>query len=319
MYADPIADGSLMVLSGRANRPLAEAVAEILGCQLGEATVKNFEDGEIFVRIDDNVRGRDLYIIQSTCPPSDNILELLLLLDAARRASAARITAVIPYFGYARQDRKDQPRVAIGAKLMANMIVAAGADRVLSIDFHQHQLQGFFDIPVDHLYAAPVFTRYFREKQLDNLVVVSPDVGSAKMARGFAKRLGGTMGIIDKRRPAANVSEVMHVIGEVEGKDCILSDDMIDTGGTLAQAARALKERGARDVYACATHALLSGPAVERLRDAPFTEIVVTDTIPVPPEKQFETLVVLSTDELLAKAVRYTHVNESVSSLFEAV
>jgi ribose-phosphate pyrophosphokinase len=319
MYADPIADGTLMVLSGRANRPLSQAVADILGCQLGEATVRNFEDGEIFVRIDDNVRGRDLYIIQSTCPPSDNILELLLLLDAARRASAARITAVIPYFGYARQDRKDQPRVAIGAKLMANMIVAAGADRVLSIDFHQHQLQGFFDIPVDHLYAAPVFTRYFREKQLDNLVVVSPDVGSAKMARGFAKRLGGTMGIIDKRRPAANVSEVMHVIGDVDGKDCILSDDMIDTGGTLAQAARALKERGARDVYACATHALLSGPAVQRLRDAPFTEIVVTDTIPVPPHKQFETLRVLSTDELLAKAVRYTHVNESVSSLFEAV
>jgi len=319
MYADPIADGTLMVLSGRANRPLAEAVAEDLGCQLGKATIRNFEDGEIFVRIDDNVRGRDLYIIQSTCPPSDNILELLLLLDAARRASAARITAVIPYFGYARQDRKDQPRVAIGAKLMANMIVAAGADRVLSIDFHQHQLQGFFDIPVDHLYAAPVFTRYFREKQLDNLVVVSPDVGSAKMARGFAKRLGATMGIIDKRRPSANVSEVMNVIGEVDGKDCLLSDDMIDTAGTMAQAARALKERGARDVYACATHALLSGPAVERLRDAPFTEIVVTDTIPVPPHKQFETLRVLSTDELLAKAVRYTHVNESVSSLFEAV
>jgi ribose-phosphate pyrophosphokinase len=319
MYADPIADGKLMVLSGRANRPLAQAVADILGCPLGEATIRNFEDGEIFVRIDDNVRGRDLYIIQSTCPPSDNILELLLLLDAARRASAARITAVIPYFGYARQDRKDQPRVAIGAKLMANMIVAAGADRVLSIDFHQHQLQGFFDIPVDHLYAAPVFTRYFRDKGLDNLVVVSPDVGSAKMARGFAKRLGGTMGIIDKRRPAANVSEVMNVIGDVDGKDCLLSDDMIDTAGTMAQAARALKERGARDVYACATHALLSGPAVERLRDAPFTEIVVTDTIPVPPHKQFETLRVLSTDELLAKAVRYTHVNESVSSLFEAV
>jgi ribose-phosphate pyrophosphokinase len=319
MYADPIADGKLMVLSGRANRPLAQAVADILGCPLGEATIRNFEDGEIFVRIDDNVRGRDLYIIQSTCPPSDNILELLLLLDAARRASAERITAVIPYFGYARQDRKDQPRVAIGAKLMANMIVAAGADRVLSIDFHQHQLQGFFDIPVDHLYAAPVFTRYFRDKGLDNLVVVSPDVGSAKMARGFAKRLGGTMGIIDKRRPAANVSEVMNVIGDVDGKDCLLSDDMIDTAGTMAQAARALKERGARDVYACATHALLSGPAVERLRDAPFTEIVVTDTIPVPPHKQFETLRVLSTDELLAKAVRYTHVNESVSSLFEAV
>jgi ribose-phosphate pyrophosphokinase len=319
MYAESLADGNLMVLSGRANRPLAERVAGALGCDLGEVTIRNFADGEIFVRIDDNVRGRDLYIIQSTSPPSDNILELLLLLDAARRASAARITAVIPYFGYARQDRKDQPRVAIGAKLMANMIVAAGADRVLSIDFHQHQLQGFFDIPVDHLYAAPVFTRYFRDKRLENLVVVAPDVGSAKMARGFAKRLGATIGIIDKRRPQANVSEVMSVIGEVEGKDCLLSDDMIDTAGTISQAARALKERGARDVYACATHALLSGPAVERLETAPFTEIVVTDTIAVPPEKHFPSLRILSTDELLAKAVRYTHVNESVSSLFEAV
>ncbi len=319
MYEDSLDGSNLMILSGRANRPLAARVAESLGCELGGVTIENFADGEIFVRIDENVRGRDLFIIQSTCPPSDNILELLLLLDAAHRASAARVTAVIPYFGYARQDRKDQPRVAIGAKLMANMIVAAGAQRVLSIDFHQHQLQGFFDIPVDHLYAAPVFTRYFRDKQLDNLVVVSPDVGSAKMARGFAKRLGGTMGIIDKRRPAANVSEVMHVIGEVEGKDCLLADDMIDTGGTLAQAARALKERGANNVYACATHALLSGPAVDRLRDAPFTEIVVTDTIPVPQEKQWPGLTVLGTDELLAKAVRYTHVNESVSSLFEAV
>jgi len=319
MYDVTIADANLMVLSGRANRPLAERVAGLLGCDLGRATIKNFADGEIFVRIDDNVRGRDLYIIQSTCPPSDNVLELLLLLDAARRASAARVTAVIPYFGYARQDRKDQPRVAIGAKLMANMIVAAGADRVLSIDFHQHQLQGFFDIPVDHLYAAPVFMRYFREKQLDNLVVISPDVGSAKMARGFAKRLDASMGIIDKRRPSANVSEVMNVIGEVDGKDCLLSDDMIDTAGTMAQAARALKDLGARDVYACATHALLSGPAVERLRDAPFTEIVVTDTVPVPEHKQWPGLTVLSTDELLAKAVRYTHVNESVSSLFEAV
>ena len=308
-----------MLLAGTANLPLAREIAKHLNLQLGAVTIKKFADGEIFVRIDENVRGRDLFIIQSTCPPSDNVLELLLLLDAARRASAARITAVIPYFGYARQDRKDQPRVAIGAKLMANMIVAAGADRVLSIDFHQHQLQGFFDIPVDHLYAAPVFTQYFREKHLDNLVVVSPDVGSAKMARGFAKRLGATIGIIDKRRPAANVSEVMNVIGEVEGKDCLLSDDMIDTAGTMAQAARALKERGARDVYACATHALLSGPAVERLADAPFTEIVVTDTIPVPPEKHFDALRVLSTDELLAKALRYTHANESVSSLFEAV
>ncbi|HEU0051943.1 MAG TPA: ribose-phosphate pyrophosphokinase, partial [Longimicrobium sp.] len=275
--------------------------------------------GEIFVRIDENVRGRDLYIVQSTMPPADTIMELLLLIDAARRASADRITAVIPYFGYARQDRKDQPRVSIGAKLVANMIVAAGADRVLSIDFHQHQLQGFFDKPVDHLYAAPVFTRYFREKHLDNLVVVSPDVGSAKMARGFAKRLGGTIGIIDKRRPTANVSEVMNVIGDVEGKDCLLSDDMIDTAGTMAEAARALKDRGARDVYACATHALLSGPAVDRLSNAPFKEIVVTNTVPVPPEKRFPNLTVLTVADLVARAVRYTHSNESVSSLFEAV
>jgi ribose-phosphate pyrophosphokinase len=306
-----------MLLAGTANRPLAEEIASYLQWPLGEVTIKKFADGELFVRIDENVRGRDLFIIQSTTPPGDNIMELLLLIDAAHRASAARINAVIPYFGYARQDRKDQPRVAIGAKLMANMVATAGADRVLSVDFHQHQIQGFFDIPVDHLYAAPVFTRYFREKHLDNLVVISPDVGSAKMARGFAKRLDATMGIIDKRRPAANVSEVMNVIGEVEGKDCLLSDDMIDTAGTMAEAARALKDRGANDIYACATHALLSGPAVERLSNAPFKEIVVTNTVPVPEEKRFPQLTVLSVDELLGRAIRYTHSNESVSSLFE--
>jgi ribose-phosphate pyrophosphokinase len=314
---EAFASGGPMLLAGTANLPLAREIAENLGVPLGEVTIKKFSDGEIFVRIDENVRGRDLFIIQSTTAPADSIIELLLLIDAARRASAARINAVIPYFGYARQDRKDQPRVAIGAKLMANMVATAGADRVLSVDFHQHQIQGFFDIPVDHLYAAPVFTRYFREKRLGNLVVISPDVGSAKMARGFAKRLDATMGIIDKRRPAANVSEVMNVIGEVEGKDCLLSDDMIDTAGTMAEAARALKERGANDIYACATHALLSGPAVERLSNAPFKEIVVTDTIPVPNEKRFPALKVLSVGELLASAIRYTHVNESVSSLFE--
>ena len=315
----PGGNTEMMLLAGTANQPLAAEIAGALDAELGAVTIRRFADGEIFVRIDENVRGRDLYIVQSTMPPADTIMELLLLTDAARRASAARVTAVIPYFGYARQDRKDQPRVSIGAKLVANMIVTAGAQRVLSIDFHQHQLQGFFDIPVDHLYAAPVFTRYFREKQLDNLVVVSPDVGSAKMARGFAKRLGATIGIIDKRRPTANVSEVMHVIGEVEGKDCLLSDDMIDTAGTMAEAARALKERGARDVYACATHALLSGPAVERLASAPFKEIVVTNTVPVPEEKRFHNLTVLSVADLVARAVRYTHSNESVSSLFEAV
>jgi ribose-phosphate pyrophosphokinase len=314
---DPFASGGAMLLAGTANRPLAEEIARVLEYPLGEVTIKKFADGEIFVRIDENVRGRDLFIIQSTTAPGDNIIELLLLIDAARRASAARINAVIPYFGYARQDRKDQPRVAIGAKLMANMIAKAGADRVLSVDFHQHQIQGFFDIPVDHLYASPVFTRYFREKRLTNLVVISPDVGSAKMARGFAKRLDATMGIIDKRRPAANVAEVMNVIGEVEGRDCLLSDDMIDTAGTMAEAAVALKNLGANDIYACATHALLSGPAVERLSNAPFKEIVVTDTVPVPREKRFPTLTVLSVGELLGRAIRYTHSNESVSSLFE--
>jgi ribose-phosphate pyrophosphokinase len=261
--SDPFASaprGPLMMLAGSANRPLAEEIAGTLGMPLGQTTIRRFADGEIFVRIDENVRGRDTFIIQPTPAPADSVMELLLLLDAARRASAARITAVVPYFGYARQDRKDQPRVAIGAKLMANMIATAGADRVLGVDFHQHQLQGFFDIPVDHLYAAPVLTRYFREKQLENLVVVAPDVGAAKMARGFAKRLNATIGIIDKRRPTANVAEVLHVIGDVEGRDCLIADDMIDTAGTMTEAVAALKARGARNVYCCATHALLSGP-----------------------------------------------------------
>jgi ribose-phosphate pyrophosphokinase len=306
-----------MMLSGSANPSLAQEIAETLGMPLGGTTIRRFADGEIFVRIDENVRGRDTFIIQPTPPPAETVMELLLLIDAARRASAARVTAVVPYFGYARQDRKDQPRVAIGAKLVANMIEAAGADRVLGVDFHQHQLQGFFDVPVDHLYGAPVITRYFREKGLTNVVVVAPDVGSAKMARGFAKRLDGTIGIIDKRRPTANVSEVLHVIGEVEGRDCLIADDMIDTAGTMAQAVIALKERGARDVYCCASHALLSGPAVERLASAPLKEVVVTNTIAIPEAKRFPQLTILSVGELIARAIRYTHLNESVSSLFE--
>ena len=318
--SDPYAAGPrgpLMMLSGSANRLLAGEIAETLGVPLGDATIRHFADGEIFVRINENVRGRDTFILQPTNAPADNLMELLLLIDAARRASAARITAVVPYFGYARQDRKDQPRVAIGAKLVANMITVAGADRVLGVDFHQHQLQGFFDIPVDHLYAAPVFTRYFKEKGLENLVVVAPDVGAAKMARGFAKRLDASIGIIDKRRPTANVAEILNVIGEVEGKDCIIADDMIDTAGTMAQAVYALKERGARNVYCCASHALLSGPAVERLSESPATEIVVTNSIAIPPEKQFDRLTILSVGDLIARAMRYTHLNESVSSLFE--
>src|SRR5436305_6593087 len=280
----------LKLLSGSANRALAETIAEHLGVDLCKVSLGQFADGEISVRIDDNVRGLDVFIVQPTNPPAENVLELLLLIDAAMRASAARVTCVMPYYGYARQDRKDQPRVPIGAKLMANMIVSAGADRVLGIDFHQHQLQGFFDVPVDHLYAAPVFVSHYRKKQLHDPVVVAPDVGSAKMARGFAKRLNASLAIIDKRRPKANVSELVNVVGEVEGKDCLLSDDMIDTAGTVSEAAKALKDLGARDVDVCATHALLSGPAVDRLASAPITEVAVTDTVMIPEEKRFPAL-----------------------------
>src|SRR5918999_2140238 len=247
------------LLAGTANRSLAEEMSRCLGTELAKVTVSRFADGECFVRIDENVRGHDVFIVQPTNPPAENVMELLLMIDAAKRASAARVTCVMPYYGYSRQDRKDQPRVAIGAKLMANLIQTAGADRVLGIGFHQHQLQGFFDIPVDHLYAAPVFVSHYRKKNLHELVVVAPDVGSAKMARGFAKRLDATLAIIDKRRPRANVSEVVNVVGEVEGKDCLLTDDMIDTAGTVCEAAKALKDLGARHVYVCATHALLSG------------------------------------------------------------
>jgi ribose-phosphate pyrophosphokinase len=305
------------LLSGTANRPLAEEIARHLGGDVAKATVTRFADGEIFVRLDENVRGADVFIVQPTNPPADNVMELLLLIDAAKRASANRVTVVMPYYGYSRQDRKDQPRVAIAAKLMANIIENAGADRVLGLDFHQHQLQGFFDVPVDHLYAAPVLVSHYRKKSLKDLVVVAPDVGSAKMARGFAKRLDATLAIIDKRRPKANVAEVMNVVGEVEGRDCLLCDDMIDTAGTMSEAARALKEMGANDVYACATHALLSGPAVERLTASPIKEITVTDSMLIPPERRFDKLTILSVGELLSKAIRYTHSDQSVSSLFD--
>jgi ribose-phosphate pyrophosphokinase len=310
--------GPLLLLSGRANQPLAEEIGELIGKSPNGATLKQFADGEIFVRIDRNARGRDVYIIQTTSAPSDNIMELLLMIDAARRASAAQVTAVVPYFGYGRQDRKDQPRVAIGAKLVANLMVAAGADRVISIDFHQHQIQGFFDIPVDHLYAAPVITGYFGSLNLQDLVVVAPDVSSAKMARGYGKRLGASFAVIDKRRPEANMSEVLNVVGDVEGMNCLLVDDMVDTAGTLTNAVVALKDRGAKAVYAAATHAVLSGPAVERLSAAPLEEMVVTNTIAIPEEKRFDNLRILSVAGLLAQAIDKVHSNESVSQLFES-
>src|SRR3569833_901247 len=307
----------LKLLSGNANRPLAEEIARNLGIDLCKVNLGRFADGEISVRIDENVRGNAVFILQPTNPPAENVMELLLLIDAARRASAARITCVMPYYGYARQDRKDQPRVPIGAKLMANMIQAAGVERVHGVDLHQQQQQGFFDVPVDHLYAMPVFTAHYRKMGLQDPVVVAPDVGSAKMARGFAKRLNVSLAIIDKRRPRPNVSEVVNVVGDVEGHDCILVDDMIDTAGTITEAARALVKLGAKDIYVCATHALFSGPARQRIDDSPIKEVAVTDTIHVPNERRPKSMFVLSVGELLAKAIRFTHAEQSVSSLFE--
>jgi ribose-phosphate pyrophosphokinase len=312
-----LSSSQLMLLAGTANRPLAEEIAAELKQPLCQVTIRRFADGELFVKIDENVRGRDVYIIQPTNPPAENLIEMLLLIDAARRASAARITAVMPYYGYSRQDRKDQPRVAISAKLVANLISTAGADRVLAMDFHSHQLQGFFDIPVDHLYASPVLTAHYRLKRLEDPVVVAPDVGSAKMARGFAKRLNASLAIIDKRRPSANIAEVVNVVGEVEGKDCLIPDDLIDTAGTVCEAAKALKRLGAKRVFIGATHGLLSGPAIERLKDAPIEEVAVTNTIIVPEAKRFDRVTVLSVGSLLAKAIANTHQDMSVSSLFD--
>jgi ribose-phosphate pyrophosphokinase len=307
----------MMLLSGTANRPLSEEIAEQMGVPLGDIGIRRFADGEIFVRINQNARGRDVYIVQPTPSPADNLMELLLIVDAARRASAARINVVMPYYGYARQDRKDQPRVAIGAKLVANLITEAGADRVLGVDFHAHQLQGFFDIPVDHLYASPVLCAYFASKELEDLVVVAPDVGAAKMARGVARRLDASFAIIDKRRPGPNVAEVVSVVGEVEGMPCLIVDDMIDTAGTLSGVIEALAERGATRIFAAATHPLLSPPAAKRLQESAVEEVVVTNTLDIAADRRFDKLVVLSVAELLARAIRYTHSNESVSQLFD--
>jgi len=310
------ANHELRLLTGSANPDLAREIADHLGTRLTDVEVNRFADGEIFVKINENVRGRDVFIVQATNPPADNLMELLLLIDAARRASAHRIAAVLPYFGYARADRKDQPRVAISAKLIANMLANAGADRVITIDLHSHQVQGFFDIPVDHLYASPVFLDYFRAKGLGDVVVVAPDVGAAKMARGFARRMDASMALIDKRRPKPNEAEVVHLVGEVEGKTAILIDDMIDTAGTFAQAARALEQNGAVAIYGCATHALLSREASRRLQDAPFKEVCVANTLHVPEDRRFPNLQVLSIAGLLSKSIKYTHEYQSVSSLF---
>jgi ribose-phosphate pyrophosphokinase len=311
----------LKVFSGRANVPLAEKIARHLGDTLGKITLSNFPDGEISVRIEEDVRGRDIYLVQPTCPPvNENLMELLVMLDCFKRASAARITAVIPYYGYARQDRKDQGRVPITAKLVADLLSVGGADRVLALDLHAAQIQGFFDIPVDHLHAGPVITDYVRNLNIPprDFVVLSPDEGSVKKATAYQKKLGGAIAIVDKRRSSATETRQENLIGaSLEGKSVVIFDDMISTAGSVVGAVGVARRAGAREIYACATHAVLCGPAIERLRDAPLRQIVVTDSIPVPPNKFLPNLTVLSVAPLLADAIQRIHLNESVSKLFE--
>ncbi len=306
----------LMVFTGNANPGLSKRVAEYLNLPLSNCEIRRFPDGEIDVKLLDDVRGGDVYILQSTCPPvNENLMELVIMMDCLRRASAHRITAVVPYFGYARQDRKAEGRVPITAKLVANLITAAGADRGLAVDLHAAQIQGFFDIPWDHLYAAPVVIDYFKRLDLPDLTIVSPDVGGIKMARAYAKRLGAGLAICDKRRSGPTETEVMHIIGEVRGKTVILVDDMISTGTSITEAATRCRTEGAREVFICATHPVLAGNAVEKLRKAQLKEVVVTDTIPLD-GKDLPNLRVLSIANLLGEAIRRIHKSESVSSLF---
>jgi len=309
----------MKLISGTANPELAQKISEYLATPLVQTKITRFSDGEVFVEIKENVRGADVFIIQPTCPPvNENLVELLIMIDAARRASARRITAVIPYYGYARQDRKTAPRTPITAKLVANVIVVAGARRVLTMDLHAGQIQGFFDIPVDHLYAMPVFLEYLKDKfRGEEIVIVSPDAGGVERAREYAKRLNATMAIVDKRRPRPNESEVMNIIGDVKDKIAVIIDDMIDTAGTICKAASAIMDRGAKEVYAVATHPVLSGPAVERLTQSPIKEVVVSDTIPLREEAQrVDKIKVLSVSKLLGEAIRRIHTDDSISSLF---
>ncbi|WP_206811376.1 ribose-phosphate diphosphokinase [Paradesulfitobacterium ferrireducens] len=307
----------LKIFCGNANRELTEEIGEYLGIPLGEAKVGHFRDGEIAIQINESVRGADVFVIQPTCnPANDNIMELLILIDGLRRASARRITAVMPYYGYARQERKARARDPITAKLMANLITTAGADRVVTMDLHAPAIQGFFDIPVDHLLGVPILAEYFRQKELSDVCVVSPDLGGVTRARNFAERIGASIAIIDKRRPEPNVSEIMHVIGDLEGKTVVMIDDIIDTAGTITQGAQALLDRGAKEVYACCTHPVLSGPAIERLENSVLKEVVVTNTIPLTPEKRIERIKVLSVAPLLGEAMVRIHEDLSVSKLF---
>lgn len=310
---------NMKIFSGRANPLLSHAISDYLGTPLGNVTITPFPDGELIVKLEEDVRGRDIFIIQPTCAPvNESLMELLIFIDCARRASAERITAVIPYFGYARQDRKDEGRVPITAKLAANLIATAGADRVLTIDLHAAQIQGFFDIPVDNLYAEPVLSRHYAQQHFENLVLVSPDVGNVKRARIYAQRLGGDLAIIDKRRTSGTDVEVGRIIGDVKDCTVLMMDDMISTAGTVCMAAQLCMDKGAKCVYVGATHAVLAGPAAERLRTAPIEQVLVTDTIPVDAAKasSIGKLVVLGTAELIGEAIHRIHHDESVSSLF---
>jgi ribose-phosphate pyrophosphokinase len=306
------------VFTGNANPALASEICYELGCPVGAANVRQVADGEVHLQIQENVRGADVFVVQPTCTPVDrNLMELLLMMDALKRASAERITAVLPYYGYARQDRKDRPRMPISARLVASLIERAGADRILAVDLHAAQIQGFFDVPVDHLFAAQVMVDYFDELRGEDLTVVSPDAGGVERARAFGKRLGSPLAIIDKRRSDVNVAEVMHIIGDVAGQDCLIVDDLIDTAGTLVKAAEALLKQGAKSVRACATHAVLSGPAVERIEQSEITEVIVTNSIPLREEADNCTrLKQLSVAPLLAKAIQSIHEDGSVSTLF---
>ena len=309
----------LLIFSGNANRKLALAICKYLGVKLGDAVVDTFSDGEIHVKLNENVRGHDVFVVQPTSDPSnDNLMELLIMIDALKRASAQRITAVLPYFGYARQDRKDQPRVPITAKLVANILAVAGSDRVLTIDLHAGQIQGFFDMPLDHLFAAHVLTEYVKKLKLgDGIVIVSPDVGGIKTARAYAKHLKCSLAIVDKRRVNDRQAEVMHIMGDVKGKAAVIVDDMVATAGSLVEAVDAIKKEGALDVYATVTHPVLCGPAIERLKKSPLKELIVTDTIPIPEEKMIKKIKVLSVAPLLGEAIKRIHSEESVSVLFD--
>ncbi len=306
------------IFTGNANPELAQKIADSIGLPLGKATVSTFSDGEISVNIEETVRGTDVFVVQPTCPPvNDSLMELLILIDAFKRASAGRVTAVLPYYGYARQDRKAKARDPITAKLVADILTSAGADRILTMDLHAAQIQGYFDIPVDHLLGVPILAKYFQEKNIEDLVVVSPDLGSVTRARNFANHLNAPIAIIDKRRPQANVAEVMNIIGDIEGKNVILIDDMIDTAGTIAQGADALKKFGAKEVYACCTHPILSGPAIERIQNSVIKELIVTDTVPLSEEKMIDKIKIKSVAPVFGEAIQRIYKNISVSKLFD--